>query len=67
MIKLCWQCGKKLAVPKDINRPTYSTIWFGDSPINVHKTCRKDAENLLSKNKVTFQGEESVGPRSDDR
>lgn len=48
---LCWQCGKKL-------EKTFAIVEFNGSQIRIHKTCQKDAENLLFKNKVTFQGEE---------
>lgn len=54
--KHCWQCGKRLA-------PTYETIRFRDSRLYVHKICKQDAENLLLKNKVTFQGQEADGGR----
>ena len=47
---LCWQCNKQLY-------QSYATIEFNGSQIKVHHTCKKDAENLLLRNKPTFQGE----------
>lgn len=59
-IKLCWQCGKKL-------QPGFGVIHFNGARLSVHKTCRKDAENLLFHDKVTFQGEEISERRGDEQ
>ena len=48
---ICWQCSGRL-------EPGFVTIQFNGSSLKVHKTCKEDAENLLFKNKVTFQGRE---------
>lgn len=54
--KLCWQCNKKLLA-------THAEIEFNGSVIKVHKTCKKDAENLLFRNNPTFQGEENASTK----
>ena len=55
-IRICWQCNKKL-------HKEFAQIQFNGSVLLVHKACKLDAENLLFKNKVTFQGEETERSR----
>jgi hypothetical protein len=49
-VKLCWHCNKRLV-------SSHAVIEFNGSHIAVHKACRKDAENIIFRNEITFRGE----------